>query len=276
MKLTALVISIALTIPAVWGQKYPKRSAGLGSGNRPAVTLKARSLTAHPRVVTSKAAPAPAPVIVQVFVDPSTGALTAYGLVIATIPAGSQITGAMTLLDDNSAIDFQQVPLQNDLNPGDFIQLPVISNFGDLWNPGAFDYTVQVIPGRGAALQSDGVFLVGETLAYADLVNFEPIIASATQSINSNKDVILALKGYYSGDPVQVVLSDLFANYVVPASAITVSATEVDVDMSQVAGFDLTSLDGLLVSVNEDNVSDTVAFRFLPPAPGTFNPAPSQ
>jgi hypothetical protein len=276
MKLIAVVISIALTVPAVWGQKYPKRPAA-GSVGPVKLTLKAKSLTAHRRTKSPRAAaPTPAPLVVQVFTDPASGSLTAYAVATSTIPSGTNITGTMTLLDDNSAINFQQVPLQNDLNPGDYLQLPVITNFGDLWNPGAFDYTVQVIPARGAATQADGVFLVGETLAFADLPNFQPLVSSATASINSSKDVILTLPGYYSGDPVQVVLADLSAFYIVPASAITVSPTQVTVDLSQVIGFDLTSLDNLLVTVDEDGYDDTIAFRYVPFQPGSYNPAPTQ
>lgn len=274
MKLAVVAISVVLTIPAVWAQKYPKKAANLSPDGPATLSLKVRSLKAHPRAATPQAAAAPAPVAVQVFISPSSGVLSAYAIVTAPIPAGSQITGAMTLLDDGSSIDFQQVPLQSALNVGDFISLPAITNFGDVWFPGAFDYTVQVVPARGASLQADGAFLVGETLANADLASNEPIIASATQSIASNKDVMLALPGLYNGDPVQVVLSDLFANYVPPSSAVKVSGSEVDVDMSQLTGFDLTSLDPLLVTVCEDNVCDTIAFRYLPPANGTFNPAP--
>jgi len=277
MKLAVIAISIVMTIPGAWAQRYPKRPANLGPDGSASSTLKIRSLRAHARAVRPEAAPTPAPIVVQVFLDPSSGTLAAYAVVTATIPASSQITGGMTLLDDGSSIDFQQVPLQSALNPGDFFRLPAISDFGDLWTPGAFDYTVQVIPVRGASTQADGIFLVGETFANSDLTNpqNQPIIASASQAIASNKDVILKFPGFYTGDPVQVVLSDLFANYVAPASAITVSATEVDVDLSQIPaaqGFDMTSLDGLLVTISEDNVGDTIAFRYVPPAPGTFTP----
>jgi hypothetical protein len=278
MKLSVIAICIALTVPAVWAQKHLKRTTNAGPGAPAHISLKFRSLKAQPLSLTPKqSSPAPAPGVVQLFLNPASGILdAAYFIATADIPAGYQISGSMTLLDDQSYMDFQPFTLQSDLQVGDSIQLPTFSNFGDVYfQAGAsFDYTVLVTPTRGATTEADGTFLLGETLSNSDLTSFEPIINYATQSIAGNNDVILRIPGYYTGDPVLVVLSDLFANYVPPASAVTVSATEVDVDMSQLQGFDLTSLDGLLVSLSEDGFSDTVAFRYLPPTPGTFNLAP--
>ena len=62
---------------------------------------------------------------------------------------------------------------------------------------------------------------------------------------------------------------------VAPASAISlVSAGEIDVDLSQIQGLDLTSSDTLFVTVSQAGFSDTVEYRYLPGAPGSFNLAP--
>jgi hypothetical protein len=210
--------------------------------------------------------------VVQLFLNPASGVLdSAYFIATAAIPAGTEISGGITLLDDGSSIDFQPYTLSQAMQAGDYIALPTFLNFGDVYfQAGAsFDYTVLVGP-----TEADGTILLGETLAYSDLTSYEPIISTAATSIAGNKDVILNIPGYYTGDSVQVVLSDLFANYVPPAGAVTVSASQISIDMSQLQGFDLTSLDNLLVSISEDGYSDTIAFRYLPLAPGTFNQAP--
>jgi hypothetical protein len=277
MRLSLIAICITLTLPAVWAQKYPRRTASTGPGAPAHFSLKFRSLKVHPLSSTPKATNGIASGVVQVFLNPVSGALdAAYFIATADIPSGTQIGGSITLLDDQSAIDFQPFTLQQDLQAGSYVTLPTISNFGDVFfQAGAsFDYTVVLTPTRGASTQADGTFLLGETLANSDLPNFEPAIGSAIQSLSSSGDVILRLTGYYTGNPVQVVLSDLFSNYVVASGAITVSGSEVDIDMSQIQGFDLTSLDSLLVSVNDSGFTDSVAFRYLPPAPGTYNPAP--
>lgn len=277
MKLAIIAICAMLTVPGGWAQKYPKRAAKAGPTAPTQISMKFRSLKAHPRTKLSpQAAPAPAAGVVQLFLNPVSGVLdAAYFVTTADIPAGAQISGSITLLDDQSSIDFQPYTLQQDLLAGSYINLPAFSNFDDVYFQAgaAFDYTVQ-ITASGATTQADGTFLLGETLGYSQLSSFEPIISAATVTVASNQDVILHLPGDYSGDPVQVVLSDLFANYVPPAGAVTVSPTEVDIDLSQLQGFDLTSLDGLLVTVSEDGYSDTVAFRYVPLAPGSFNPAP--
>jgi hypothetical protein len=85
----------------------------------------------------------------------------------------------------------------------------------------------------------------------------------------------LVLNGYFTPDPALVVLTDQYSIYVVPPAAVTIaSSNEIDVDLSQVPGIDLTSSDTLFVTVSQDGYSDTVEYRYLPGTPGTFNPAP--
>ena len=288
MKLAAIALSVVMTIPAVWAQRTPKQPLKLNPDVSAQPSPRSRAAKSRARTARPEAVTTPAPLVVQIFVDPSTASLTAFAIATATIPATAQIAGNITLLDDNSSISFLGAAVSDltggsDMGPGDFIQLPEISRFGSLFG-GELDYIVQVVPARGATLQTEGVAIVGEQFFYSDLASNTPFISSATQSINGAKDVILQLPGFYTGNPVQVVLSDLFANYVVPASAITVSATEVDVDLSKVVNFDLDSTgsvsmkgtDPLFVTVSDQNIADTVAFRFVPPPPGTFNPAPVQ
>ncbi len=276
MKLRTVLIAMAMTIPAVWGQSFPKHPAGVPS-------LHIRSMKSHARLAKPKAAPAAAPVVVVATVDPASGTIAAYAVVTATIPSGTGITGGITL-DDGSTIDFDQVAFSSDLNPGDTITLPSITNYFNVWGQDTLDYTVQIIPGRGATLQADGIASIGQVSQYSDLTGLTPLISSVAESINSGKDVILAIKGQFSGDPVSVLIGDLFSNNLAPSSAVTVSATEIDVDLSKLAGFDcdpntggscLAFVDDLVVTVNQDNISDTVRYRHLPAAPGSYNPAPS-
>ena len=276
MKLTILTLSLTVTfcVPAVWGQKYTKQGVNPAG---PSLDFRTRHIQQH-SMTKRASAPPPAPGVVQVHLEPSTGSLVAFFIPTSTIPSGSMIQGSITLLDDNSAINFTGFQLSQAYQPGQAIFLPAFSNFGDVYfNQGAsFDYTVQVVPPSGATTQADGFVLVGESYQFTDLPMVEPIITSISQSINGSKDVILAIKGLYTGDPALVVLSDLFANYVVPASAITVSATEIDVDMSKIVGFNLSFLDEVLVTVSEDGLGDTTVFRYVPPQNGTYNPAPTQ
>jgi hypothetical protein len=225
-----------------------------------------------------QAVAAPAPGVVQLHMDPSTGSLTAFFIATSTIPSGTTITGSITLMDDNSSINFTGYTLQQNYSPGQAVYLPTFNYFGDVYfsQGAAFDYTVQVVPARGTTTQADGFALVGEGYQYSDLSTVAPIISGVSQSINGAKDVILAVKGVFTGDPALVVLSDLFANYVVPASAITVSTSEIDIDMSKIVGFDLTFTDEFLLTVSELGAADTVAYRYVPAAPGTYNLAPSQ
>ena len=280
MRITFAAILIALTIPSVWAQKYPKPGNSLtlgrtGRSDRRPLSLHIRSLRANAQTGSHPAAASvAAPGVVQLHLEPSSGSLVAYFINSATIPAGSIVTGTITLLDDGSFLDLDQVQLSQALPAGSTILLPEVSVFGDLVQQDTYDYTVQVITG-GVTTQADGFVSIGEALAYSDLAESEPVISSTAQRINSNKDMIVAIGGYFTSDAPLVIMDDLYANYVVPASAINlVSSSEIDIDLSQVAGLDLTLTDELLLTVSQAGFADTVVYRYVPAAPGTFNLAP--
>jgi hypothetical protein len=266
---------LLLTGPAIWAQKYPKRAAGSGAEGpaHPPVSLHIRSLKGRPAGLAPHAV-IPAAGAAMCHLD-ANGSLSGLFINTATIPSGSTITGGITLLDDNSSINFTGETLSQALSPGSVVFLPNIPSFGDLWNANgaAIDISVQIQPPVGAASQVDCQVLVGEAYANADLVNNEPLIGTVSQTIASNKDLKMVLSGYFTGDTPLVVLADQYSIYLVPASAVTlVSASEIDVDLSQIQGLDLTSSDILFVSVSQAGFTDTVEYRYLPGTPGSFNP----
>jgi hypothetical protein len=280
VKRLLFVVLIALIIPSAWGQ-IPRRSAngpyGAFNTNQHAHTLHARSLKRSARAATKKAtSPAPAAGVVTVHLEPSSGAMTAYFVNTSVIPAGSTITGWLTLLDDDSFIDFDQFTLPSDMPAGSITFLPQISAFGDLWQQASFDFTVFIIDPSGNQLQADGFAEVGEPYNFSDLPFIEPVLVSTTQTVASTLDVVVKVSGYFTSDTPNVVLSDVSFIYLVPPTAVTlVSASEVDIDLSQVPGLDLTSLDDLLLSVSQAGFADTMVYRYVPGAPNTFNPAPA-
>ncbi len=279
MRLTVLALSLALITPAIWAQKYPKRPATVtapdGSVRHP-VSLHIRSLKARQTAVKpDQSAPPAAAGVAQCHLD-ANGSFTGIFVNTAAIASGSTITGSITLLDDNSSIDFTGETLSQTLPAGSVVVLPTITNFGDLWNSNgsAFDIAVQIQPTRGTTTEVDCEVLVGEVFANSDLTGNEPLIGSLSQSIAGNNDLKLILNGYFTGDTPLVVLSDVYSIYVAPASAISlISSGEIDVDLSQISGLDLTSSDTLFVTVSQAGFSDTVEYRYLPGTPG-FNLAP--
>jgi hypothetical protein len=278
MRLTVLVLSIAMTAPAIWAQKYPKRAAGVtvpdGSVRHP-VSLHIRSLRARPAAVKPDQSVPAAAGVAQCHVD-ANGSFTGIFVNTAAIASGTTITGSITLQDDNSSIDFTGETLSQTLPAGSVVLLPTIINFGDLWNTNgsAFQIAIQVQPSRGTTTEVDCEVLVGESFANSDLASNEPLIGSLSQSIASNRDLKLILNGYFTGDAPLVVLSDFYNVYVAPATAISlVSTGEIDVDLSQIQGLDLTSSDTLFVTVSQAGFSDTVEYRYLPGTPNSFNPA---
>jgi hypothetical protein len=279
IRTATVALLIALTGPAIWAQKYPKRpvnGAAASGSAQPQVSLHIRSLKSHAHDLTPAQAFAPAPGVAQCHVD-ANGYLSGAFINTSTIPSGSVITGSITLEDDGSSIDFTGETLSQSLQPGSFVLLPTISSFGDLWysSGAAFDIAVQVQPLVGATTEVDCQVLVGEVFSNSDLASNAPLISGLSQRVAGNNDLILVLSGYFTADPAQVVLTDLYASYVPPPSAITVvSGGEVDVDLSQIQGLDLTSSDVLFVTVGEDGFSDTVEYRYLPGTSGTFNLAP--
>jgi hypothetical protein len=232
--------------------------------------------SSSPRVKPFATASTVAPGVVQVHLEPTSGTLVAYFVNSADIPAGSSITGYIMLLDDGSFIDLDELPLSGDLPAGSTIFLPTIGSFGDLWQVGSFQFGVQVITTASGTQEADGFAALGEPYAFADLPFVEPVIGSMTQNIAKNQDMILAVTGYFTGDAPTIVFTDIYFNYLVPSAAIVAnSTTEIDIDLSQLQGMDLTTLNEYLITISQDGFADTTLYRYIPGAPGTFNPASS-
>jgi hypothetical protein len=185
-----------------------------------------------------------------------------------TIPKGSTI--ALSIVHDNgSEIDCDALTLDSDLQPGQSYLLPNVSSFGDLWSSGIVTYVVYVTT-NGQETQAAADFAVGAARNYSDLQNVSPLITSASQTVNSGKDVVLTIRGAFTADAPYVALDD----NIVPAAAITASRSGIDVNLSKVPGLDLTTFWEFALTVGQGGWSDTMVYRYIPAAPGTFNAAP--
>jgi len=81
---------------------------------------------------------------------------------------------------------------------------------------------------------------------------------------------VLSIRGAFIADAPLVALDD----NIVPASAITASSRGIDVNLSRVPGLDLTTFWEFALTVGQGGWSDTMGYRYVPAAPGTFNLAP--
>ena len=154
--------------------------------------------------------------------------------------------------------------------PGESIALPKISNFGDFWPDGVTTYDV-VINLNGTDTHCAADFTLGTGRNYNDLGVVQPIIYNYAESL-SNRSVMLAITGWFTSDPVKVVLEDL----VVPPASIMQSrdGSTVTVNLSQVPGLHLDVYQHLLLSVAQAGFSDTSVFTHVPFNPANYDPAP--
>jgi hypothetical protein len=159
--------------------------------------------------------------------------------------------------------------LQDNVPAGSSYLLPSVTSFGDLWSDGVITYVV-FVTANGKDSQAAADFGVGVARSYADLQNVQPLIASTVQGIGAGNDVTLAIKGSFTTDAPFVALDDI----IVPSTAITVSGKEIDVDLSKVPGLDLTAMGDYALTVGQAGWSDTLVYRYVPGAPGTFTLAP--
>ena len=263
--------------PAARSSRRSNQSAALileRSPARQAGSLRVRSLgrEASADQQPQAATPPPAPGVVQVHV--SHGNVFAAFIATSAIPHGTPFGGSVSS-DNGSQIDFDNVTFNSDMIPGDYVQLPQFSNVGDLFPQGTITYTVKVTVNKQAT-QANGVFFLASPPIYSDLQSLTPVLYTTAQSIASNNDMMLAIKGLFTTETPLIVLgsSDL-GNFAVPASAIkSVTASEIGIDLSQVPGLDLSALNEYLLTVSQAGYADTVVYRYVPAQPKTFNPAP--
>jgi len=273
MKHVRAVLMIAVSISTTFAQQPSKRGHAatpwqpmgkqVGGGQ-----FSGRKLVKKHATVT-RAATAPAAGVVQVHYEE--GKVFAFFVATGQIPEGSQEAVTITLdngVDDPTAIQFD--PVSYSFNPGEYITLPSLDNMVDLQLSMLVTYAVDVVTGRNTT-EAQGYFLVGTSLGFSDLTNFAPVITGTSQKIAANKDMILVINGVFTTDAPLVVLE----GSVPPASAITrVSGSEIDVNLSQTAGLDLSGLNEYLLTVSQGGFGDTVVYRYVPQAANTFNPAP--
>jgi len=273
MRLAPAFLWIACSIPTLMAQQPARRGHAATlwqpSGRQVgALEFGSRRLVKrHAAVVPEAVAPAPGVVQVQV----TEGHVFAFFVATSAIPSGTQELVTLTIDDGSgnpSSLQFDAVSYS--FNPGDFITLASLDNLTDLQPSLLVTYTVDVTSGK-TTTEANGNFLSGTSLAYGDLTNFAPVITGTSQKIAANKDMILVINGVFTTDTPLVVLEGSVA----PASAISrVSTSEIDVNLSQVTGLDLTGLNEYLLTVSQAGFADTMLYRYTPAAPNTFNLAP--
>jgi hypothetical protein len=273
MRPTPAILFFAFSIPIVLAQQpvrrghaaTPAQPAGRQVG---AVEFGSRKLVKRHAAVVPEAV-APAPGVVQVHVEE--GQVFAFFVATSPIPAGGQQLVTVTIDDGSgnpSSLQFDAVSYS--FSTGDFITLPSLNSLTDLQPSLLVTYTVDVVNGK-TTTEANGSFMAGTSLGYGDLANFAPVITGTSQKIAANKDMILVINGVFTTDTPLVVLE----GSVPPATAITrVSTSEIDVDLSQVTGLDLTGLNEYLLTVSQAGFADTMLYRYAPAAPNTFNLAP--
>jgi hypothetical protein len=273
MRLAPAILWTAFSISIVFAQQ-PARRGHAATPAQPAgrqvgaIKFGSRKFVkSHAAVVPEAVAPAPG--VVQVHMEE--GQVFAYFVATSPIPASTQQFVTLTIDDGSgnpSSLQFDAV--SNSFNTGDYLTLPTLDNLTDLQPSLLVTYTVDIVNGR-TTTEANGYFLTGSALGNGDFANFAPVITGTSQRIAANKDMILVINGAFTTDTPLVVLE----GNVPPAGAITrVSTSEIDVDLSQVTGLDLTALTEYLLTVSQAGFADTLLYRYAPPAPNTFNLAP--
>jgi hypothetical protein len=278
--LVASIVSTGIAfVPAFAQQTAPRSHRGVvlsreTSSAKKIGTVRVRSIgrAALSAPQPQATAPPPAPGVVQVFV--THGNVFATFIATSDIPAGVTFGGSVSS-DNSSQITFDDVSFNSGFAPGDYVQLPQFSNVGDLFPGGTITYTVDVTVGK-QLMESNGQFSFYYPPVFSDLQNMTPLLFTTAQSIAANNDMMLSIKGLFTTDTPLVVLGSYdLGNFAVPTSAITsVTANQIDVDLSQVPGLDLASLNEYELTVGQAGFADTLLYRYVPAAPKTFNPAP--
>lgn len=266
---------MTLIIPTLWAQHarrvVPAELLKLSGarGERTAL-FHANSANRVARDASEKAAtkPAQAPGVLQINLQDS--GRRAWFVTTAPIPKGSSVDVIISL-DNQSTLQLDTVQFTEDATPGQSYALPSVGSFGDFASDSVVTYAVLVAI-NGNQTQAAADFTVGAARTYNDLASVVPLIVATVQSISGNRDLLLTIRGAFTSDPVSVVLDGTAA----PAGAITISRNQIDVDLSRVPGLDLTSSWDYLLTVGQGGWSDTAVYRYIPPAPGSYNPAPQQ
>lgn len=273
MKHVQAILFTAISIPIMFAQQPGKRghtaTPWQPSGKQVGKVQSGSRKLVKRHAAVAKDAVAPAPGVVQVHYEE--GRVFAYFVATSAIPAGSQQQVSITIDDgsnDPSSLVFD--PVSYSFDTGDYITLPNLDSLTDLQPSLLVTYTVDI--GRGGNVtEANGYFLVGTSLGFGDFTSFAPVITGTAQRIAANKDMILVINGVFTTDTPLVVLEGM----VPPSSAITrVSGSEIDVNLSQVTGLDLTGLNEYLLTVSQAGFGDTVVYRYAPAADNTFNLAP--
>jgi hypothetical protein len=256
MRPTLIALTIALASPAVWAE-YHRRPEDKSLVERPAPsprTVARRTGLGLKGTASAATALQQAPGVVQINQkDPHNAA---WFVATDVIPKGSTLK-AFLVLPDQTEIPLDTLNATSDIEPGQSLALPSI-RFGDFWPLGITSYEVDVTINRNVMVTIMDI-PVGDAWVFSDLTKLAPLITSSTTQLNG-QDVMLTMKGVFTSDPAYVVLEDMVA----PRSAIRVSAGQITVNLSQVPGFDVKSLQDLLLTVGQAGYCDTAVFRYVP------------
>jgi hypothetical protein len=266
--ISSAVFLLLMTSPG-WSEA-PRRTVPTARIARPAGRLS-RSQAVHPRVAAGNANAAQqlpqAPGVIQMnLLDESH---IAWFVTAAPLSKGTQIL-PFIIFPDGTQMPLVGSELTDDAPAGSSFDLPWIRNLSQFWPTGFLTYGVLVNSGNGD-MQAAADFPVGFARNYDDLALFVPRVVSTSESVASNGDVILSIRGVFSSGFPYV----LFDDRVAPSSAIRLTASEIQVNLSQVPSLDLSGLADILLTVGQDGWSDTAIFRHTPFRPGSYNPAPN-
>ena len=257
MRPTLIAVAFAGLYPALWAQHSrsmvdQSQIERSGRSIRPRTRLSAGHKKGETAAVAAAAQHAPG--VVQINLNDPTR--PAWFVATAVIPKSSKLTAFITLPDDTD-VPLDTLTATSDIQPGQSIFLPAI-RFGDFWPLGITTYTVEVSI-NGAATSTATDVLVGDAWKFSDLPKLAPFVTSTATQLNA-RNTIATVRGIFTADPVNVVLEDI----VVPPNAIQVSGNQITVNLSQVPGFDLTSVQELLLTIGQAGFCDTAVYRFIP------------
>jgi hypothetical protein len=275
VKKTGIIIVCLLSV-SVWGQQRNRKivrpevsreSATSDSGYRP-VTRSMRGATRSANAtVTNTAAVPQARGVLQI--NLSDTLTPAWFVVTDTIPQGSSVIAYVAPAGDNF-LKLGPYTFNRDILPGESLALPKVADFGYFWPSGVTTYDV-VVRVNGTDTHSAADFTVGAGRNYNDLGVVQPIIYNWSES-SASRQVLLTITGWFTADPVKVVLEDI----VVPAGAITQSSdgSTVTVNLSKVPGLPLDVYGHFLLTVGQAGFSDTSVFTHVPFNPASYDLAP--
>lgn len=200
-----------------------------------------------------------APGVVQINLFDS--AREAYFTVTERIPPDSLLQAFIIPPDLSQEWALEALRTEAELLPGDYLTLPAIRAHGDFWQQGLTTYVVYVSTG---GRDSVTLFDFPTNHYYRDQRDVDDMVPGIYwwRQFWSGDNHWLEIKGRFLTDTKTYVA---FEDLVAPEDAIEVADNEtIFVNLSRIRGFDLSRMQGFLLTVGQDRWSDVVPFRFAP------------